>query len=131
MKEETPEALERFLLQFSGYLSVAKTEESNKLDLFLLCCGEKISAYYDEITREPLTQAEKDAGETDFKGAVTFAKTKLSAGKNVLAERVKLYSHKQKNNQSFNHYVSELRSIAKFCEFPTAFSDQAIRDAFC
>lgn len=131
LKEESPEALDRFLLQFERYLRVSKVQENDKLDLFLLCSGGKIASYYDELTWDDLSEDQETAGVTMYTRAVEFAKTKLAGDKNTLAERVKLYSHKQNNVQSINHFVSELRSIAKYCNFPGAFADEAVRDAFC
>ena len=68
---------------------------------------------------------------TEYSRAEEFVTSKFSAGRNISSERIKLYSTKQKSNQSLNDFLSELRQIGKFCNFPNAFSDEALRDAFC
>ena len=125
------ESFNLWLSQFQRYISVTKPAEDDKLDLFLLCAGNKAAQYYNEVTWPELTQAEKDAGVTEFSRAVTFITNKFVSGKNILSERIKLYSAKQRPNQSLTDFLSELRQIASYCNFPTAFADEALRDAFC
>ena len=125
------ESFNLWLSQFQRYIRVTKPAEDDKLDLFLLCAGNKAAQYYNEVTWPELTQAEKDAGVTEFSRAVTFITNKFVSGKNILSERIKLYSAKQRPNQSLTDFLSELRQIASYCNFPTAFADEALRDAFC
>ena len=125
------ESFNLWLSQFQRYIRVTKPAEDDKLDLFLLCAGNKAAQYYNEVTWPELTQAEKDAGVTEFSRAVTFITNKFVSGKNILSERIKLYSAKQRPNQSLTDFLSELRQIASYCNFPTAFADEAFRDAFC
>jgi hypothetical protein len=125
------ESYNLWVSQFQRYIRVTKPEDADKLDLFLLCAGTKAAKFYNEVTWADLTQAEKDAGVTEYSRAVDFVTRKFAAGKNVLSERIRLYSTKQKSGQSLNDFLSELRQVAKYCNFPTAFSDEALRDAFC
>ena len=120
-----------WLSQFQRYIRVTKPAEDDKLDLFLLCAGNKAAQYYNEVTWPERTQAEKDAGVTELSRAVTFITNKFVSGKNILSERIKLYSAKQRPKQSLTDFLSELRQIASYCNFPTAFADEALRDAFC
>ena len=125
------ESFNLWLSQFQRYIRVTKPAEDDKLDLFLLCAGNKAAKYYNEVTWPTLTRAETDAGVTEYSRAVTFITNKFVSGKNILSERIKLYSAKQRPNQSLIDFLSELRQIAGYCNFPTAFADEALRDAFC
>ena len=128
LKDEFSEGYDRFVIQFDCYLRMAKPDEG---DIFLLGVGEKAAGHYDEVTWPPLTKAEIDAGSTDYSRAVAFLRSKFSAGMNILSERIRLYTSKQQPLQSINDFISQLRLIAKYCDFPEKFSDEAIRDAFC
>ena len=119
-----------WLSQFKRYIKVTQPNDNDKLGLFLLCAGNKAANLYNEITWPDLTQAQTDAGFNEYSRAVEFVTSKFSAGRNILCERIKLYSTKQKSNQSLNDFLSELRQFAKFRNFPIAFSDEALRDAF-
>jgi len=131
LSEETRESFDRFVLQFDRFLRVSRTEETDKLDLLLLSVGGRVAGFYDEIEWPSLTTEQISSGETEYLRAVNFFKNKLSGDKNVLSERVRLYTYRQENGQSLNDYLSALRSIAKYCNFPSNFADEAIRDAFC
>ena len=93
-----------WLSQFQRYIRVTKPAEDDKLDLFLLCAGNQAAQYYNEVTWPELTQAEKDAGVTEFSRAVTFITNKFVSGKNILSERIKLYLAKQRPNQSLTDF---------------------------
>lgn len=128
---EDIDAYNLWLTQFERYVRVTKPANEDKLDLFLLCAGSKAAKFYNEVTWLDLTQEEIDAGLTTYQRAVDFVTKKFAAGKNILSERIKLYSLKQKPNQSLNDFLSELRQVSKFCNFPVTFADEALRDAFC
>ena len=127
---EDVDAYNLLLSQFERYLRVTKPNAVDQLDLFL-CAGSKAAKFYNEVTWPPLTQEEKDAGQTEYKRTVDFVIRNFAAGKIVLSERKKLYSLKLKPNQSLNDLFSELRQVSKFCNFPATFADEALRDAFC
>ena len=131
MSEESSETFDRFVTQFNRYLRVTKTAEDDKLDLLLLSVGDRVAGFYDEIEWPDLTEAEKTAGSTAYGRAVKFIRSKFSGDKNILNERLRLYSYRQTTEQSLNDYLSSIRSIAKYCEFSDSFSDEAVRDAFC
>ena len=120
-----------WLSQFERYIRVTKPADDDKLDLFLLCAGNKAAKFYNEITWPALTTAETGAGVTEYSRAVDFITQKFVAGKNILSERIKLYSRKQQPNQSLNDFLSELRQVSRYCNFPPTFADEALRDAFC
>ena len=40
-------------------------------------------------------------------------------------------SYLQQPDQSIHEFLSTIRIITKYCDFPTSFADEAIRDAFC
>ena len=125
------ESYNLWLSQFTRYIKVTGPNDNDKLDLFLLCAGNKAAKFYNGVTWLELTQAQTDAGITEYSRAVEFVTSKVSAGRKILSERIKLYSTKQKSNRSLNDFLSELRQIAKFCNFPNAFSDEALCDEFC
>ena len=125
------ESYNLWLPQFKRYIKVTKPNNNDMLDLFLLCAGNKAAKFYNEVTWPDLTQEQTDAGITEYSRAVEFVTSKFSAGRKNLSERIKLFSKKLQSNQSLNDFLSELRQIAKFCNFPNAFSDEALRDAFC
>jgi len=131
LENESVEAFDQFLSQFHRYLRVAEPEEERKLDILLLSIGNKFAAQYDEITWPAITEVQKKAGVTEFSRAVDFLRSKFMADKNVLCERMKLYSHKQLPDQSLCDFVSDLRRISRYCDFPVQFADESLRDAFC
>jgi len=131
IRENSAEAFDKFILQFERYLRILKPKEEDKLDLFLLSIGDGLAGYYDELEWKELTEEEKNSGMTEYKRAKNFISEKLSGGKNILSERIRLYSSKQQPGQSINDYVSQLRQIAQYCKFPSSFTNEALRDAFC
>jgi len=129
--DNSAESFDKFILQFERYLRILKPKEEDKLDLFLLSVGECLAGYYDELEWKELSGEEKNAGMTEYRRAKEFISKKLSGGKNILSERIRLYSSKQKIGQSIDEYVSQLRQIAQYCSFPPSFTNEALRDAFC
>ena len=125
------ESYNLWLSEFKRHIKVTKPNDNDTLELFLLCAGNKAAKFYNEVTWPDLTQAQTDAGITEYSRAVEFVTSKFSAGRKILSDRIKLSSTKQKSNQSLKDFLSELRQIAKFCNFPNAFSDKALRDASC
>ena len=110
---------------------MTKTNAAVQLDLYLLCAESEAAKFNNEGTWPPSTKEEKDAGQTKYKRAIHFVTRKFAAGKNVLSERIILYSLNQKPIQSLNDFLRELRQVSKFCNFPATFDDEALRDAFC
>lgn len=131
LKDESTEGFDRFLSQFDRYLRLSKTAEDERLDLLLLCVGDRVAGFYDEVNWPIISEEEKTSGLTEYKRAIKFLKGKLSGDKNILSERLRLYSHRQLSDQPMNDYLSSIRLIAKYCDFPASFADEAMRDAFC
>jgi len=119
LSDQSTEGFDRFVTQLDRYIRLGKIDEGDRLDLLLLCVGERVASFYDDETWSPLTNEQKIAGETEYKRAVRFLRNKFSGDKNILSERLKLYSYKQDIDQSINDYLSSIRSIAKYCDFPS------------
>ena len=85
--------------------------------------------FYNQLTWLLLTQDEKDAGQTEYKRAVDF-ETRFffgGGGKNVLLRRQKLYSLKQKPNQTNQRLTSGFEVL----QLSSNVVYEAFRDAFC
>ena len=50
LKDESVEGFDRFTLQFDRYLRVSKVPNETKVDLLLLCVGDRVAGYFDEVT---------------------------------------------------------------------------------
>jgi len=91
--------------------------------------GQKASCLYDELEWPKISDENKNM--TEFSRVVDFFRTKFATDKNILLESFRLYHHKQQHIQSLLDFVSKIRSISKYCDFPTAFADEALRYSFC
>ena len=127
---EDPESFSIWIQQFQRFLRLKKVNETDKLDLFLLCACPKAAKLYDELTWPALTPAQVASEMTEYKRAVLYLKSRFVKERNSLSERVKLLRKSQLPHQSLRDYLSELRSIAKYCDYPASFADEALRDAF-
>ena len=130
LRDESAEGFDKFLLQFGRYLRIAEAAESMKLDLLLFSVGEKAAGFYDELDWPKLTVEEEEKGLTEYLRATYFLREKFMGDKNILSERVRLFHSRQLPSQSINDFVSHIRTIARYCAFPAAFADEALRDAF-
>ena len=70
-------------------------------------------------------------GVTECSQAVNFVTRKFASWMHVLSERARLYSTKKKTAHSVNDFPSELRQVARFCNFPAVFPDYGLMDALC
>ena len=77
------ESYNLWLSQLKRYIKVTKPNDNDTLDLFLLCAGNKAAKFYNEVTWPDLTQAQTDAGITEYSRAVEFVTSKFSAGRNI------------------------------------------------
>ncbi len=128
--DSDPESFNVFVDQFDRYCRISRIDESIKLDLFLLSAGNKVAKLYAEISWPSLTSEEAASGVTEFSRAVKFFKSRILKDRNCLSERIQLYRARRSPEQSLLDFVSELRQIASYCDFPQSYSDEAIRDAF-
>ena len=46
--------------------------------------------------------------------------------KNILCERIKLFNSKQRNEQSIKDFISNIRKILKYCNFPVEYADEML-----
>ena len=72
------ESYNLWLSQFKRYIKVTKPNDNDTLDLFLLCAGNKAAKFYNAVTWPDLTQAQTDAGITEYSRAVSFVTSKFS-----------------------------------------------------
>ena len=116
-----------WLNQFNRFKRMRKIENDDEaLDSLIFYAGRKAAQYYDEIKWPDLP-----AGQSGFDRAVEFLKKKFVVDKNLLCERVKLYSCRQGVSESLDDFTSRLRKIISYCSYPLDFEDIALRDAFC
>ena len=111
LTDESAEGFDRFILQFERYICLTKPNDDDRLDLLLLCVGNKGAGYYNELTWAKLTDIERAAGITEYSRAKVYLHVKFCGDKHVLIERMHLYFCKQSHTQSINDYVSALRLI--------------------
>ena len=82
------EAFDRFVIQFDRYISITEPPESKKLNIFLLCVGDKATISYDDMIWTNLK-----AGISEYSRAINFFRKNYLADKNVLCERIKFLSN--------------------------------------
>jgi transposase InsO family protein len=119
-----------WITQFERFLRISRPADQDKLDLLLLYCGDKGARYYNEIAWPTLSADDLQSGISEYSRAVSFLRSKFVTTKNVLSERIKLSKTRQKPGQSLADYVSDLRTVVAYCDYPTNFEDEALRDAF-
>ncbi|KAL0859788.1 hypothetical protein ABMA27_010141 [Loxostege sticticalis] len=112
-----------YLERMEQFYKVNDVQAENKVSLFLTLIGP--DGY--ETLRNLI--APKKPSETEYEKLVEILREHYVEKRSVIAERYQFYKCIQKESQSLNEYILELKVKAASCNFGE-FLNQALRDKF-
>ncbi|XP_030745261.1 uncharacterized protein K02A2.6-like [Sitophilus oryzae] len=117
------ENFRRFKQSFEIYLIASgKSEKDDKMKIALLLnlMGEEGIEVYNTLKLTELQRA-------NFQTVLNELENYMTPKKNVVYERFLFYSRKQEDEETFDHFYTELKKLSKNCEFEQS-TDSMIRD---